>query len=219
MHCLRGRIVLPEILDTLSPEEAQASLADLTRINATWGGHNTLRKLLRHSVPQERFSLLDVGAASGDMGEQIRKARPQARVTSLDRIATHLATAADPRVVGDAFGLPFRERSFDYVFCSLFLHHFTDEQIVRLLAEFGRVAREKVLVIDLDRNPVAYYFLPWTQWLFGWDPVTVNDGTISVEAAFHPDELEALARRAGLREPWAKSYWPAFRIAMAANVA
>ena len=219
MHCLRGRIILPEILDTLSPGEARASLADLTRINAAWGGHSTLRSLLQDAIHDPTFTLLDVGAASGDMGRQIRKLYPEARITSLDRIAAHLAAAENPRVAADAFRLPFREKSFDYVFSSLFLHHFTDAQVVDLFREFARFATKAVLAIDLDRNPIAYYFLPWTRRLFRWDPVTVNDGPISVEAAFHPRELESLAARAGLRNPRAKRHRPAFRIALIANVA
>jgi len=81
------------------------------------------------------------------------------------------------------------------------------------------VARRAVLVIDLLRDPVAYYFLPWTRWLFGWDPVTVNDGAISVEAAFRPSELETLASQAGLKNPHARAFRPAYRIALAASVA
>jgi len=243
VHCLNGRVIKPEILDTLPEEQARASLADLTRINARWGGHSTLRKLLRSVVnmplrsvvnqplrsvsnnppreafrPNDRFSMLDVGAASGDMGDRVREWYPGARVVSLDRIATHLAKAQGERVAGDAFQLPFAGRSFDYVFCSLFLHHFTNENAVLLLREFARVARRAVLVIDLERNPVAYYFLPWTRSIFGWDPVTVYDGAISVEAAFKPRELEALAARAGLKNPCARAYRPAFRIAMTAYV-
>jgi ubiquinone/menaquinone biosynthesis C-methylase UbiE len=215
MHCLRGRVLKPEILDTLAPEEALASLADLTRINARWGGHSTLRRLLTGVVRRdESFSLLDVGAASGDMAEEIRERFPRAQVTALDRIASHLAAARDPRVAGDAFALPFRDKSFDFVFCSLFLHHFTDDEIVRLFKEFGRVARRGVLAIDLLRDPVAYYFLPWTKWIFGWNWVTVNDGPISVEAAFRPRELEELATRAGLKNAQARAYFPAFRIAL-----
>lgn len=219
MHCLDGRVLKPEILDSLPYEQARASLNDLTRINKTWGGYSTLKKLLAQAVTDPRFSLLDVGAASGDMGRCVRQWYPQAAVTSLDHVAFHLAAAQPPRVAGDAFALPFREKSFDFVFCSLFLHHFTDDEIVRLFREFSGVARKAVLAIDLDRNPIAYYFLPFTRWLFGWDPVTVNDGPISVEAAFHPRELETLAARAGLRSPRARSYWPAFRIALMANVA
>jgi 2-polyprenyl-3-methyl-5-hydroxy-6-metoxy-1,4-benzoquinol methylase len=218
IHCLGGRVLKPEILDSLPEAEARASLQDLVRINRRWGGHSTLRHLLRENV-SGTFSLLDVGAASGDMGERVREWYPGARVTSLDRMLSHLAGAPDPRVAGDAFALPFKAKSFDYVFCSLFLHHFTDREIVMLFREFGNVARRKVLAIDLERNPVAYYFLPATRWIFGWDPVTVNDGAISVEAAFRARELEALALKAGLKNACAKAYRPAFRIALAADVA
>jgi len=218
IHCLRGRVLKPEILDTLPYEQARASLADLVRINRRWGGHSTLRGLLAQVVhPNETFSLLDVGAASGDMGARVREWYPLARVTSLDKLATHLAACPTPRVAGDAFQLPFRRGAFDLVLCSLFLHHFTNEQIVHLLRGFGETARRHVLVLDLDRNPIAYYFVPWTKWIFKWDPVTVNDAAISVEAAFRPKELEALARGAGLANPRARAYYPAFRIGMIAE--
>lgn len=216
MHCLRGRVLKPELLDTLPEAEARASLNDLTRINRHWGGHSTLRHLLQENV-EGAFTLLDVGAASGDMGERISEWYPQARVTSLDRIPCHLSKAPSPKVAADAFALPFKPKSFDYVFCSLFLHHFTDEEIVMLLRGFGGIAKRKVLVIDLERNPAAYYFLPLTRWIFGWDPVTVNDGAISVEAAFRSRELEDLARRAGLKNPKVRTYRPAFRIAIAVD--
>jgi SAM-dependent methyltransferase len=218
MHCLNGRVLKPELLDTLPPEEARDSLADLVRVNKYWGGHSTLRKLVDDAIPLgEPFTLLDVGAASGDMGRRLREWRPQAQVTSLDYIESHLAACAGPRVAGDAFALPFAPRSFDYVFCSLFLHHFTDEQVVELLAAFGRVARKRVLIIDLWRHPVPYYFISRTRWLFGWHPVTVYDGAISVEAAFRPRELAELARRAGLANPQTRTFVPAFRIALSAG--
>jgi SAM-dependent methyltransferase len=218
MHCLGGRVLKPELLDTLPPEEARESLADLVRVNKYWGGHSTLRKLVDDVIPLgEPFTLLDVGAASGDMGRHVREYRPQVQVTSLDYIESHLEACADPRVAGDAFALPFAPRSFDYVFSSLFLHHFTDDQVVELLAAFGRVARKQVLMIDLWRHPVPYYFISRTRWLFGWHPVTVYDGAISVEAAFRPRELADLARRAGLASPQTRTFVPAFRIALAAG--
>ncbi len=222
MHCLGKRLILPELLDTLPPDQARASLQDLVRINRRWGGHSTLRHLL-HDVVQKTvpdgqpFSVLDVGAASGDMGACIGKWYPEAKVTSLDYVESHLGSSPEQRVAGDAFRLPFQPGSFDYVFCSLFLHHFEDMDVVRLLRGFGEVARKAVLVIDLERNPVPYYFIAWSRPLLGWDPVTVHDGAISVEAAFHRKELEDLARQAGLRNPRARVYRPAFRIALVAG--
>jgi len=218
MRCLNGRVLKPEILDTLPPEEARGSLADLARINQRWGGHSTLRWLVDDIIPPgEPFTLLDVGAASGDMGRRLLEWRPEAQVTCLDYIESHLEVCGSNRIAGDAFALPFAERSFDYVFSSLFLHHFTNTQVVELLAGFGRVARKQVLAIDLWRHPVPYYFISQTRWLFGWHPVTVHDGAISVEAAFSPEELVDLARRAGLAEPRARTFVPAFRIALSAG--
>jgi len=215
MHCLGPRLILPELLDTLPPEQARASLGDLVRINRRWGGHSTLRSLLKTNVPDgPPFSVLDVGAASGDMGACMRQWYPAATVTSLDYVFSHLGNSPGQRVAGDAFRVPFRPASFDYVFCSLFLHHFTNEKVIELLRNFGALARKAVLVIDLERNPIPYYFIAWTRPLLGWDPVTVHDGAISVEAAFKRRELEELARQAGLRTPRARVFRPAFRIAL-----
>src|ERR1700722_20277576 len=95
MRCFAGRVLAPEILDTLHVHQARRSLADLTRITRHWGGHSTLRHLLRENVrPGESFSMLDVGAASGDMGDCVRRWYPAARVTSLDRIPSHLKAAS-----------------------------------------------------------------------------------------------------------------------------
>jgi hypothetical protein len=214
MHCVGPRVILPEILDTLSRDDARDNLRDILRINRHWGGLSTLRALFRGVVHRDdAFSLLDVGAASGDMGEYIRKLYPASRVVSLDRIAHHLDVCPQPKLAGDAFALPFRAGSFDYVFCSLFLHHFEDAKVVELLRRFAETARKAVLIIDLERHPVPYYFLPITRWL-GWSEVTLHDGRISVEAAFRRRELESLAERAGLKEVRSRSYYPAFRIAV-----
>jgi SAM-dependent methyltransferase len=217
IHCLGGRVLKPEILDTLPYDQARASLADLVRINRKWGGHSTLKRLIGEAGAQGEFTFLDVGAASGDMGACVRRWYPGARVTSMDLNVSHLERCEGDRVCGDAFHMPFRQGAFDFVFCSLFLHHFTDDEAVNLLASFGQLARRAVLVIDLERHPIPYYFVPWTRWIFGWDPVTVNDARISVEAAFRRRELEELAKRAALKNPRARVHYPGFRIAMIAE--
>jgi SAM-dependent methyltransferase len=132
-------------------------------------------------------------------------------VVSLDRQSVHLGPAAHPKLVADAFRLPFGPASFDFVFSSFFLHHFSDDEVVGLLASFQRVARRAVLAIDLERGPLAFRFLPATRWLFDWHSISVHDGQISVQAAFKRDELLALATRAGLararvsvHRPWAR---------------
>lgn len=207
-----SRMIVPELLDEAPLAEAIPSLRDLVRINRYLGGYSTLRSMLRQIVtPTERFSILDVGAASGDMGRAMLRSYPHAAVTSFDSMPDHLAPAAYPKVAGDAFAMPFKDASFDFVFSSLFLHHFENDRVVDLLRGFRRIARRAVLAIDLERGPFASAFLPATAWLFHWHPITLHDGPVSVRAAFKRTELLALAQAAGLttaavsvHRPWAR---------------
>ena len=131
------RVILPELLDDASPDVARVNLRDLVRINRYLGGHAILQRLMAGFVrPEESFSMLDVGAASGDMAAVLRRRYPRATITSLDRKSMHLEQAAHPKLAADAFLLPFAARSFDFVFSSLFLHHFTDNQVVDLFGNF-----------------------------------------------------------------------------------
>jgi SAM-dependent methyltransferase len=205
------------MLDHAPPDVARASLRDLARINRYLGGYYVLGRLFDDVVkPDDCFSVLDIGAASGDMGAAIRRRYRRARVTSLDYKGDHLAQAAEPKLVADAFCLPFRPASFDFVFSSLFLHHFPNDQVVELFRSCRGLARRAVLAIDLDRGPLAYHFLPRTRWLFGWHDITISDGRISVAAALKKDELLALALRAGLKGARVRVHRPWSRLSLLA---
>lgn len=212
------RLIRPELLDHAEPAEALPNLADLVRINRDFGGHGVLRKMLSRAAPREEpFTLLDVGAASGDSARLIEKLYPLARVTNLDRNGTNLSAAGWPKILGDAFRLPFCDGSFDFVHSSLFLHHFPDDEVVALLGGFYRVARRALLVNDLERHLLPYCFLPATKYLFGWQRITLHDGPISVRAAFRAKELEALSLRAGIENVQVEVHRPAFRISLVAK--
>src|ERR1035441_4443995 len=97
-----------------------------------------------------------------------------------------------------------------------FFHHFSDEEIVRLLGSFGSIARRAVLAIDLERGPLAYHFMPATRWLFGWHDISMHDGPVSVQAAFKRDELAALAKKAGLSKARVSTHRPWARLSLVA---
>lgn len=204
-----------EFVDTDPALWAKEGLPDLVRLNRWFGGYRILTGLLHDLVkPGESFSVLDVGAASGDVGASIRRRYPKATVVSLDREPAYLREAAAPRILADAFHLPFGERSFDFVLCSLFLHHFPDWEVVRLLSLFNETARRALIVVDLERHPLPYYFIPATKWLFRWSPVTVHDSQVSVASGFLPAELRALAKRAGLDGVPVRRHRHGFRLSL-----
>jgi len=204
-----------ERLDSAEATEAQTNLRDIARINRWFGGHRTLVRLLRTFVgPDDQFSMLDVGAGSGDIARCIQQRFPHACVVSLDRRLPHLSIAPSPRIAADALDLPFADDSFDLVMCSSLLHHFPNEQVTALLNGMRRVARRAVIVLDIERHVLAYYFLPLTRWLLRWSDLTVHDGCASVKAAFHRTELESLTKSLEPVEAVVCRHTPWFRISL-----
>jgi ubiquinone/menaquinone biosynthesis C-methylase UbiE len=172
--------------------------------------------VLEDAAPAANASFLDIGAASGDTARVIQEMYPAARITSLDYNATNLEKAPWPKLVGDAFALPFPSRRFDYVVCSLFLHHFENDQVVDLLATFYAVASRGLIVCDLERHVIPYFFLPVTRPFWGWHRITVGDGMKSVRAAFRARELRKLAEQAGIPGSRVRAFRPAFRLSLLA---
>ena len=161
--------------------------------------------------------MLDVGAASGDSARVIASEYPGARITNLDYNDVNLQAAPRPKIIANAFVLPFREPSFDYVFSSLFLHHFAEEKVIHLLRTLYATARRALIVCDLERHILPYLFLPATRPFFGWQRITLHDGPISVRAAFRKEELAGVAEKAGITKAEFAVYRPAFRITMIAK--
>lgn len=207
------RRIEPELLDGAPDGVAAQNLRELTFLNRWFGGHAILRRTLGAVLaPGEAATIVDVGAASGDMARVARAAFPRATVICLDWQLRNLKLAPSPRLVADAFALPLADKSVDVVMMSLFLHHFPDAQVVELLAGFRRVARRAVIVQDLERHWIAERFLPATRWLFGWSDIVLHDGPVSVRAAFTAGELTALARSAGAEQPEVRAHGLAFRL-------
>jgi SAM-dependent methyltransferase len=212
------RLIEPELLDHADPAEARRNLADLVRINQKFGGHSAVRKTLATVASvKEAFTLLDIGAASGDTALLVRQTYPHALVTSLDYNLVNLEQAPPPKVIADAFSLPLKAQSFDYVLCSSFLHHFRNDQVTELLRSFYAVARKALLAVDLERHVLPYLFIRATQPFYGWGRITVHDGQISVRASFQKRELLGLAAGAGIEGAVVKSFRPAFRLGLVAR--
>jgi len=196
------------------PRELLADdLSNLRLINRYLGCYRNVISGLARLVENEqldRFTLLDVGAGSGDVGAAIarwaRRHHIGARIRGLEREPVTVEQAVDQTrglpeitiVQGDAMAPPFRAGTFDFILASQFLHHFTDDQIVALLRSWARLARRAIIVSDLVRHPLAYHGIRLLTKGLTRNEMTRVDAPLSVRRACTVVEWRELFRQADI---------------------
>jgi ubiquinone/menaquinone biosynthesis C-methylase UbiE len=221
----RQRSLEPENLDkgSYTPEEYEGCLVELRRVNEWLGDANALRDSLLKEIGRRdlrSFSVLDVGAGSGELlrvaAKWARETSRQAALVGLElnerSAQAILDESTDFREISSVrasgFELPFGDNSFDYAIQSLTLHHFDDAGAVRILREMARVAKAGIFVIDLNRNPVAYLFYTTIGHLFLHNRLIREDGALSILKSFTPEEMEQIAKQAGLPNAKVDKHFP-----------
>ena len=206
------RVPSVELLDggTLALDEIHANMDDLWRVNRCFGGVSGNLRLLSglfRRTRKRRARILDVGAGDGRVAarvcRELRRQSIDADVFVLDRRWVHLqmgnpASARLRPVAADALALPFPEATFDFVTCNLLLHQFSGERALALLQGLASVAREAVLINDLERHWLPYLLVRLAPW-FGRHRVSRLDGLASVRQAYTRPELADLAARSGCK--------------------
>ncbi len=214
-----------ERIDTgdYTSEEYDRFLSDIRLVNRFAGDNRALKKTLLREIERKdlkSFSVLDVGAGSGELLRVVanfaRKSGRAARLCGLELNARSAVSIREESadfdeissIRGDALNLPFDDNTFDYAICSLFTHHFTDENIARILSEMSRVARRKIVVIDLERHQTAHMLYQIFCAAFRISRLVREDGSLSILRSFTPEELKFLGEKAGLENVSVEKYFP-----------
>jgi ubiquinone/menaquinone biosynthesis C-methylase UbiE len=105
--------------------------------------------------PDKGATLLDVGCGNGFFSYYLDR---YYKVTALDFSQQMLkGNPLDSRVSASALELPFKDGSFDIVFCSNLLHHLTPPS--KAVSEMARVAKSVVVLSEPNRNnPLMFLF-------------------------------------------------------------
>ena len=200
-----------ELLDdpAANPSAVAGSLRNIARANRWFGGAAAVRSGLEVTLGQvpagTTLSLLDLGTGLGDLpGAAVRwgvtrgiHLRPVG--IELNRIAAGLACQAGvPTALACAGSPPVRDKSVDVVLVSQVAHHLTDSSVVHLLRTCDRLARQAVIVADLQRNRLARPAFWCGAHLLRFDSVTVADGMTSIRRGFSRQELLQLMNQAGI---------------------
>jgi precorrin-6B methylase 2 len=224
---MSGRCHEPELLDdfAITGPEVDLALREIGVVNRYLGGVATSLAGLapRLRARRETVRLLDVGTGGGDLPVAIarhaRRRRVPLEIVAVD-IGTDACRQARARardypeitiVRGDVFALPFPPQSFDLAHCAMFLHHFTQEDIARILTRLGELVREGIVINDLHRHALAYHSIRILTVLFSRSRLVRNDAPLSVRRAFDAADLDDLKSRCGFprfnyRWRWAFRY-------------
>jgi SAM-dependent methyltransferase len=226
------RIYQVELLDAGAgtEEDVARNLLDLRRVNRWLGGLRAVLGAFRRELGKadHHISVLDVGTGSADIPEAISRWCGQqgltSAITAVDNSFRNLRIARQhfglsktvDLVQADSGSLPFPDRTFDFVTASMFLHHFRDEDVVRHLSDFARLARRAIIVNDLVRDLVPYYFTRLLGPITTTSFLTRNDAPVSVLRGFTVADLTRYATCAGLENVSLRRVFP-YRVLLVAR--
>ena len=118
--------------------------------------HET-NKAIAREIAKVGGTVLDVGCATGITYEYIKKIG--VKYTGLDFTKKFLKRAREinPEIDvrhGSAFDIPFKDKSFDTVFCKSLLEHQHPDEYHLIVREMARVAKKQV-ILAFFKNPRA----------------------------------------------------------------
>jgi SAM-dependent methyltransferase len=200
-----------ELMDRPQPVsvELESDLENLRELNRWFGSYALISQFLgRWIKPGSRMRIVDLATGSGDIPRLIaeygRKVGAELQIDALDRQSATLEIAKKLSVrypeisfvEGDVLERQPME-SYDIVFCTLALHHFSEDDAVKLLQRCRELSRKFVLVSDLCRGWLATMGVHLLTGTMFREPMTKYDARLSAARAFSFSEMNQLALRAG----------------------
>lgn len=197
----------------LSPQALKQAFQEIQWVNQNLNGTQVFLQALAKligPVPQCQYSVLDLGTGSADIPLALvqwgEKRGIGFEVVAVDNNATALAVGKEvvyayPEITlveADAMQLAYPPNRFDFVTCSMFLHHLPTPQAVALLQAMARIARIGFIVNDLERHPLAYWGIRLLGKLTKKSPVFQHDAPLSVLRGFTVQDFKHLEDLSGL---------------------
>ena len=217
-----------EIMDdfTLKGEELREALDKIARINQLLGGNKVIlqgiKELLKQSRTTQTVTIADIGCGNGDMLRMLAKFGQKNKLTfQLTGIDANEFTIDYAKKLSqeysnieykcvDIFSEDFKTMKFDIILCTLTLHHFTNEQILKIISIFSNNAEIGIIINDLHRSKTAYRLFEMICAVFNLNSMSREDGLISILRGFRKKELEEFSKKLNFKNYTINWKW-AFR--------
>ena len=201
-----------ELMDdlTLHSDELKKNLIELRMINFWLGGNLVLVKALNRLKKQGFFkkdriyTIADIGSGGGDnliaLAKWFKKNHIQVQLTGIDANDFMIEFAKSYCKDYDnidfmklnVFDISRENQRFDITTCSLFCHHFTNEELTTIFHQIKKITNNYFIINDLHRHKLAYYSIWLLVHLFNGSYLVKNDAPLSVWRAFKKEELKEL---------------------------
>jgi 2-polyprenyl-3-methyl-5-hydroxy-6-metoxy-1,4-benzoquinol methylase len=216
-----------ELMDDFSSEGEviDQTLKELENVNVYLGGNGLSIEALKKIIFENHLkecTIADLGCGGGytmmHMADWAKKSGVKVQLTGVDANPNIIAFAEKNTALyenisyqsKDIFSAYFQNQQFDIIHCSLFTHHFTDEELIALFKTWSKQANTAVIINDLHRHTISYYFTKWIIRALSKSEMVRYDSVLSVKRAFKRKELIDILNRAGITNYSLKWKW-AFR--------
>ena len=204
-----------EMMDdfTIKGSLLRDTLDKLETINRLLGGNSVtlkgLKKILSKTSKTKTITIVDLGCGHGDILRDVAKfGRKNSYKFKLIGIDANNAAIDYAKALSkdypelsfetiDVFSEDFKKQTYDVVLCTLFLHHFKNNELIPFLKSTVQKASIGVIVNDLHRHKLAYYLFKMIG-LFIKNKMVREDGLTSVLRAFKRNELENILTKTGV---------------------
>ena len=222
------RTDLEESMDDFSMDNdgLVTALNDIARINQLLGGNSVtlegVQQLIKDFPKNQTITIMDFGCGSGDMLRMLSKFGNENNLNfQLIGIDANEATIRHAEkcsaefenityLAEDIFFYDFSKYSIDIALITLTLHHFKDDEILKIMGVILNLVKKGIVVNDLQRSKLAYRLFQAIIFVFRLKKMTANDGLISILRGFKIEDLEKYSKDLGLKKYSIKWKW-AFR--------
>jgi 2-polyprenyl-3-methyl-5-hydroxy-6-metoxy-1,4-benzoquinol methylase len=183
----------------ISKEVLEQNLKEIEKINTFLGGHRVVMNALKKTnISFTNLKIMDVGCGSGEL-LNVLFAHPRTKEANLIGIDANKNTieiakknALSSTIIyenEDCFNPHVYEKHKpDIIIMSLFLHHFSDNEIEKLLKIMLEHRPKFIVINDLQRSFWAYLGFSILSFIFRFSEITQHDGKISILRGFKKNE-------------------------------